>query len=90
MTGEIITGRYEKRGLAGDAGAAAYYCVGEKAVCNCGVSFIIPTDRYLHMVEIEDSDPIPEIAFCRTCNANTDHQDNVCQRCGSSLVGLEQ
>jgi hypothetical protein len=24
------------------------------------------------------------------CNTNTDHQDNVCQRCGNSLVGIEQ
>jgi uncharacterized paraquat-inducible protein A len=38
----------------------------------------------------KDDEPIPEIAFCRTCNANTDHQDNICQRCGSSLMGIEQ
>lgn len=42
------------------------------------------------MEPLKDNDPIPEIAFCRVCNANTDHQDNVCQRCGSSLMGLEQ
>jgi hypothetical protein len=38
----------------------------------------------------KDNDPIPEIALCRTCNVNTDHLDNICQCCGSNLMGLEQ
>lgn len=53
MTGEIITGRYEKRDMPGDEGNAPYYCVGEKATCKCGAAFIIPTDRSLRIVEIE-------------------------------------
>jgi len=52
LTGEIVTGRYEKRNLSTDENGAAFYCMGEKAVCKCGAAFIIPSDRALQIVEI--------------------------------------
>lgn len=53
MTGEIITGRYEKRDMTADHNAAPFYCEGEKAICKCGATFIIPINRWLRIVEIE-------------------------------------
>jgi hypothetical protein len=53
LTGEIITGRYEKRDMPDDKNAGPFYCEGEKAVCKCGAMFIIPINRWLRIVEIE-------------------------------------
>jgi hypothetical protein len=58
-TGEVITGRFEKRGVEekkeGEKPGmeAPYYCDGDEAVCECGAVFIIPFGPGLRTVEIE-------------------------------------
>lgn len=52
-TGEVITGRFEKRDMPEDNSGVPFYCDGEEAVCQCGTVFIIPFKSGLQIVEIE-------------------------------------